>query len=191
MTNLEHLSNIEIVAFVVGELDGAVSSVEFDDIALKSFTLAPKRFGWIKVPKQVDLRVVWAALADACKRDKGLLTGDSQRGYMLTRKGLTWYEKIDRSSIGSVDKGRKGSEINQLDIEKRRLYNTAAYKKYKKGETSKINLIDYQEFTRINEYFPNHVVKQRFARIENSIRGDEELEALWQVLLERFARRKT
>ena len=72
-----------------------------------------------------------------------------------------------------------------MSKEKLRLERTKAYLKYMRIRQN-INEIDFREFTRVNDYFPHHLREQRYAKIENAVRGDEQLMKTWEFLKKKF-----
>ncbi len=181
MENQDELSNIQIATLVVFILGGAVNPIDLEDVAIEAFTLAPKKFSWKKYEDQIDLRIVQYALQDACKPDMKLLKGNVKHGYMLTEKGLNWAKNYDAEKQISTT-SRKSSPTDLLLKEKLRLERTNAYKKYLSNNTELITILDYREFTRVNDYFPEHVREQRYAKIENAVKDDEQLLKTWKFL---------
>jgi hypothetical protein len=182
---LQELSNPQIVTLAVYQLGGGVTPVEVEDIAVRSSELAGKRFSWRKYPEQIDLRIVQYSLRDACKEDLGLLQGSSKFGYMLTGTGLDWASSLKRIDQG-VMSPRKASPDDLINRERFRLENTRAFTKYVSGRAPEIVLADFREFTRVNDYFPEHLKKQRYTKIENAIRGNKRLQDVWDYLIESF-----
>lgn len=186
------LSNLQIVALVVFKLSGATKAVDIEDIAIQAYEMSPDRFSWRKYPEQIDLRVVQYALKDASSERKGtpLLKGSVKHGYVLTAFGLEWVEEnqsVDSDSLSSVS--RKQSTIDKLSLEEARLMKSAAFMKFTAGVIEDITFADFQEFSRVNDYFPDHVRQKRFAVIENAVQGNSKLEDLWTFLVEKFVER--
>jgi hypothetical protein len=182
----DELSNPEILTLAVYLCGGAISPINLEDAAIEAFNLAPKKFSWKKYEDQIDLRIVQYALQDAAKQHIGFLKGDAKHGYMLTQTGLEWAEKIhEREQLSTTS--RKLSPSDLVLKEQIRLKNTRAYEKFRDGDEEKITVIDFREFTRVNDYFPEHIRKQRFIKIDNAVKGDKELKKLWNLLRTRFA----
>lgn len=186
---IPELSNAQIVTIAVYLLNGAVSPVDMEDIAMQSSVLAHNRFGWKKFPEQIDLRIIHYSLQAACKEDSGLLKGDAKQGYMLTKSGLDWASS-HLPEFNRVATSPRKLSLDDLIIKERiRLENTKAYTKYQIGELSQITIIDFREFSRVNDYFPDRLRKQRYSKIDNVVRGDEKLEQVWNFLKETFKER--
>jgi hypothetical protein len=181
----DELSNPEILTLAVYMRGGAVSPVDLEDAAIEAFNLAPKKFSWKKYEDQIDLRIVQYALQDACKVDMGYLKGGSKHGYMLTQTGLDWAKRYDESKQFSTT-SRKSSPSDLLLKEQIRLQKSRAYEKFVSGNPDKITMMDFREFARVNDYFPEHVRKQRYAKIDNVVKDDEELKKVWTYLRTRF-----
>ncbi len=181
----DKLSNAEILTLVVYLLDGTVTPVDLEDAAIEAFKLAPKKFSWIKYEDRIDLRIVQYAIRDACKSNMRYLKGNSKHGYMLTQTGLEWAKMVAEKDQ-STSASRKSSPSDLIDKEKLRLHKTRAFEKFSNGEREKITIIDFREFARVNDYFPEHIRKQRYDKIENVVRDDDELKNVWNFLRARF-----
>ena len=70
-------------------LRGAVVRRDSEDIALKCFELAPRRFGWRTYPQLAPVR---AALRLARRADSGPLVSGDHSGWLLTPSGVSWCE---------------------------------------------------------------------------------------------------
>jgi len=182
----EELSNVEILTLVVYWLGGAVTPVDLEDAAVEAFNLAPKKFSWIKYADQIDLRIVQYALRDACKADIDYLKGTSKHGYMLTEAGLEWAKKFDEKKQLSTS-SRKMSPSDLIDRETLRLQSTRAYQKFVTGEKDKITIMDFREFTRVNDYFPEHIRKQRYSKIDNAVKDNADLRKIWKFIKNKFS----
>jgi hypothetical protein len=113
------------------------------------------------------------------------LKGNNKHGYMLTQIGLEWAEKFDEKRQLSTT-SRKLSSSDLLLREQVRLRKSHAYEKFIYGNTDKITVIDFREFARVNDYFPEHIRKQRYAKIDNVVKNDEELKKVWTYLRTNF-----
>jgi len=180
------LSNVEILTLVIYWLGGAATPVDLEDAAIEAFNLAPKKFSWIKYADQIDLRIVQYAIRDACKPDIKYLKGTSKHGYMLTELGLEWAKKFDKKKQLSTA-SRKMSPSDLIDKEIMRLQATRAYQKFTAGEKDKITNMDFREFTRVNDYFPEHIRKQRYSKIDNAVIDDANLKKVWFFIKKKFA----
>lgn len=183
------LSNSQIVTLAILELGGVAEAIDIEDIAIQAYELAPEKFSWRKHPECIDLRVVQYALKDAANGHKGepLIKGSLKHGYMLTTVGLEWLEN-NQLIDGELDKSstRKQSTADKLSIEQARLLTSTALSKFKSGKFEEIKYSDFQEFARVNDYFPEHVRQKRYVVIENATRGNPELEELWTQLTRKF-----
>ncbi len=179
------LSNVEILTLVIYWLGGAATPVDLEDAAVEAFNLAPKKFSWIKYADQIDLRIVQYAIRDACKPDVNYLKGTSKHGYMLTELGFEWAKKFDEKKQLSTA-SRKMSPSNLIDKEIMRLQTTHAYQKFIAGEKDKITIMDFREFTRVNDYFPEHIRKQRYSKINNAVKDDPDLKKVWSFIKKKY-----
>lgn len=189
-----NLSNSQIVTWATSDLGGATKAVNIEDIALRAYEISPEKFSWRKYPDRIDLRVVQYALKDAASTHKGepLLKGSLKHGYMLTPYGLEWSESnrlINKDNLQSSS--RKQSTADKLSIEQARLLTSTAFIKFESGKFEEIRYSDFQEFMRVNEYFPEHVRQKRFDVVENAVLGNPKLEELWRLLVGKFVERGT
>lgn len=176
------LKTAELVTLAVYQLGGDQRRVDTEDVAVKVFQLAPKRFGWRKYPEQINLELVRVYLSDAKKTEHGeLLTGSGRTGWALTRKGLEWLdsararhhmfqtrEPVDRQSrAGSVDSSRR-------DRERKRILSLSAWKRWLGGERSVI-LSEAREVFRLDSYATASVRESKLTRLKAMFADDEEL----------------
>lgn len=187
--NHHELNNSEIVTIAVAALGGAAQPVDLEDVAIKAYELAPGNFSWKKYKDKIDLGIVRFSLQDACRKmDPPLLKGTVKRGYMLTQAGseLINSTAIQKMTSALKDTPRKQSAEAKLVAERKRLENSQAYHKFIIDRSQDITKIDFQEFTRVNDYFPAHLREQRFEMITNATKGDPNLEKLWIFLKDNF-----
>lgn len=183
------LSNVQLVALAVFQLGGERKAVDVEDVAVQAYRMTPHKFAWKKYPEMIDKTVVLYAMKDASLPKNGppMLAGSVKHGYLLTSFGLDWVksyqEKIDITEVFSF---RSNSNLEKLVLERTRLETTPAYRKFLSNELDSISEGDFQDFTRINEYFPEHARRRRFTIIENAIQDQPQLESCWQYLRSRF-----
>jgi hypothetical protein len=181
----DELSNPEILTLVVYLLEGTVTPVDLEDAAIEAFKIALKKFSWIKYDDRIDLRIVEYALRAACRPNMKYLKGSNKYGYMLTQAGLEWAEKFDEEKQISTS-SRKLSPSDLMEKEQIRLRSTRAFKKFKSDEKEKITVMDFREFTRVNDYFPEHIRKQRYIKIDNAVKDDVDLKNVWNFMKTKF-----
>ncbi len=101
------LRNEDIVLYAIYLLGGWQKRIHTEDIALKSFKIAPTKFSWIKYPQYPDVSPARFALESLKKKEYNcLVEGKSERkgsigGWMLTSNGVSWI-KENLSRIESV-----------------------------------------------------------------------------------------
>lgn len=102
---LERLSNPQIAALALYLLGGAMARQHQEDVAVKCYELAPRRFGWER-HDYPDIDRAGVALRDAKKQKNGALaTGDKRVGWLLTPEGIDWAAENGRLASGSVASG--------------------------------------------------------------------------------------
>ncbi|OQY99712.1 MAG: hypothetical protein B6D41_00810 [Chloroflexi bacterium UTCFX4] len=178
------ISNVEILLIAVGNCGGKTQAIHTEDIAIEAFEIAPNRFGWRKYPERIDLELVRRALTSAVQKKPPLLEGSVRRGWMLTKSGVQWLEQ-NSSNISGLQGNRRGSLANALDMERTRLRETNAWRKYQSGITD-WTVNDLYEFARINEYFSNTKRRERITLISNAVEDEPDLINLWNQLQTQF-----
>lgn len=180
--SLPQLRTTELVTWAVYQLGGDQRHIDTEDVAVKVYQFAPKRFGWRKYPEQINLELVRVYLSDAKKVEHGeLLSGSGKTGWRLTRKGLEWLgsarkrldalqrdEPVDRRSrAGSVDSNRR-------DREHKRIVSLPAWTRWAQGERSVV-LSDAHEVFRLDSYATASVRESKLTRLKAMFADDEEL----------------
>jgi hypothetical protein len=188
MTNPKKLNNAQIVTLAVAQLGGEAKAVDMEDIAVAAYKIAPSRFCWRKYPDRIDLGLIRDALRDAKKKKNGaLLQGDNKGGWMISAYGLQRISLLSlEPSYDTEAFTRRNSTLAALHIERDRLMQSEACRKFQAGKAATISLTDFHRFVRINEYFPSHKRKERFTAIENVISEEENLKAVWSFLKSQF-----
>lgn len=178
---LTSVTHAELVTWAVYLLGGDQRRIDTEDVAVRAFQLAPKRFSWRKYPEQINLELVRVYLSDAKKPEHGgLLTGSGRTGWSLTRKGLTWLRSAQsklqklgtseshrrESRAGSVDSGRR-------DRERKRILALPAWARWSAGDES-VNLAEAREVFRLDSYSTTQVREAKLTRLR-AMFGDDEL----------------
>ena len=185
--DLSELNNAQIATIGVAHLGGDTKAIDTEDIAIKVSKITPKRFCWRKYPDRIDLHVVRVALADAKRVTPPLLVGGIKDGWMLSSEGLKWVSSLPDNL--DEDKGAKRDSVSAvLEAERVRLHRTVAFTKFHSGNLLGISLVDFYDFVRINEYFPDRNRRERLAAVENAALGDPELVPLWDYLKSKFSK---
>lgn len=183
------LSNSQIVSLAVYKLGGETKAIDIEDIAVEAFKYFPERFSWRKYHDRIDLRAVQYALKDACFVENGepYLTGSIKHGYMVTPFGKQFSLINKLSLVEDPEKLFRSKSTNEkIALERSRLLNSKAYVKFIDNISEEITEIDFQDFTRVNEYFPEHARSRRYSLIENSVKENEKLSDCWTFLKQKF-----
>lgn len=88
-------------------MGGATTRQHGEDVALKCYEIAPRRFGWERHQQYPHLELARAALRDGKKEKYGVfVTGDEATGWLLTEAGLAWCEdNAERLEAGRPRRG--------------------------------------------------------------------------------------
>jgi hypothetical protein len=188
-TTTEELTNAQAVTLAIAALGGATKQIDTEDIAIKAYEICPGKFGWRKYPERIDLIVVRVSLNDAARSRPPLIRGSIKRGYLLTVEGMQWASTHLAYAAGTAgEAARRNSAEAELNRERERLRKSRAYARFVEGRTQDITERDFQEFTRINDYFPMHLRQKRFTTVQNAVSGDKALAELWVRLRSAFVK---
>lgn len=176
MKKIDSLSNYQIVTIAIALLGGDSEHKDREDIALKADEIAPGKFSWRKYPDRIDLEAVSVAIRDAKKAKYGeLVTGNTSRGWMLSKNGLRWILSLNQQekNITQQLEEKKGAIAITQQNERDRLYRTRAYDLFASGEKEEISVDDFYQFVRINEYFKPKARERRYTLVDNAVSDDE------------------
>ena len=111
MSSIDEVTNWEIFLWALGLLGGATAFVDVEDVFIKCFELAPRRFSWRSRPDLPDYKKCSKALRDAEARGPHLLlkTGDGLRR-QLTAEGQEWLDGNETRLVGLLHGGRPVKE---------------------------------------------------------------------------------
>ena len=177
----KEIGQSEIVTLAVYQLGGAQRFIDTEDVAIKAFELAPRRFGWRKYPKQINLELVRVCLSNAKKPDKGtLLRGSGRKGWALTATGNKWIEANLKLlecdfSLGSNESRRAGSvDTVRTDRESKRLQSSAAWRQWQENPQS-VKATQAKEIFRIDSYTKPDMLSLKIDRLLNLFSNDPEI----------------
>jgi len=179
---LTPITHAELVTWAVSLLGGDQRRIDTEDVAVKVFQLAPKRFCWRKYPEQINLELVRVYLSDAKKPEHGgLLTGSGRTGWSLTRRGLEWIRSAHSrlQSLGISEPQRRGSragsiDSNRRDRERKRILTLPAWIRWSKGDKSVV-LMEAREVFRLDSYSTAAGREAKLTRLRAMFEDDEEL----------------
>jgi hypothetical protein len=179
---LTPITHSELLTWAVSLLGGDQRRIDTEDIAVKAFQLAPKRFCWRKYPDQINLELVRVYLSDAKKPEHGeLLTGSGRTGWSLTRKGLDWIRSADSrlQALGANEFRRPAPRAGSIDSsrrdrERKRILTLPAWARWSQGDKSVI-LAEAREVFRIDSYSTASVREAKLTRLRAMLEDDQEL----------------
>lgn len=188
--DLTPLTQAELVTWAVYLLGGAQKRVDTEDVAIKVFDLAPKRFSWRKYPDQINLELVRVYLSAAKDVEHGeLLVGSGRTGWSLTRKGLMWVRAAgaklqERHQIASDRQSRAGSiDANRRARERKRILSMPAWSRWANGDRS-VMVDEAREVFRIDSYSTSSVREAKMTRMRAMFGDDEQISAFLAGLSE-------
>ncbi len=181
--SLTPLTQVELVTWAVCLLGGAQKRVDTEDVAVKVFGLAPKRFSWRKYPDQINLELVRVYLSAAKDVEHGeLLVGSGRTGWSLTRKGLAWVRSAEsalqeRHGAASGKQSQAGSiDANRQARERKRILSMPAWTRWATGDRS-VAVDEAREISRIDSYSTASVREAKMTRMRAMFSDDEQISA--------------
>lgn len=167
----DSLRQYHVVTAALHQLGGGARAVDTEDVAVRSFELAPQLFCWQKYPQHINLELVRVALSDAKKpKNGGLTSGSGRAGWRLTQRGLAWAQQSllteTRSAAGTTGRGKRtaGSvDVVRRNREKTRLQGSLAWRAWSEGQA--ISQRDARALFRIDQYTTDEMVEMKIVRL--------------------------
>ncbi|MEW6616612.1 MAG: hypothetical protein AB1401_14250 [Thermodesulfobacteriota bacterium] len=166
---IEKISDKDIVLYALYLLGGWQKRIHTEDVALKSYQIAPSKFSWVKYPQYPDLAPARFALEAAKKPKYGaLVDGRSERkrettprklkdllndskskkisGWILTGSGLKWVESNKARIEKFLDIHIPMGDRLPADRKVKELIRSVAFKKFMDyGEQAEISHPEFAE----------------------------------------------
>ena len=179
---LTPITHTELVTWAVSLLGGDQKRIDTEDVAVKAFQLAPKRFCLRKYSEQINLELVRVYLSDAKKPEHGeLLAGSGRTGWSLTRKGLAWIRSARSrlQALGTSEPQRRASRAGSIDSsrrdrERKRILTLPAWIRWTNGDKSVV-LAEAHEVYRLDSYSTPVVRESKLTRLRGMFDDDKEL----------------
>ncbi|MDP2649843.1 MAG: hypothetical protein Q8P10_03280 [bacterium] len=170
----EDLTNIDVVLYSLCLLGGTQKKVFTEDIAKKSFELAPSRFSWRRYPEYPDIEPTRKSLMDA-RNGKALITGRAGEakglkpsdGWIFSPKGIAWIEK-NKSRIARTFNISGQKSVNRTTLSKKlnELVTSTAYNKFLKEKScANIKPYEFTDFLNASLDTPPAILRDRVDRI--------------------------
>lgn len=166
-------TNIDVVLYTLYLLSGTTKKVFTEDIAIKSFELAPQYFSWKLYPQYPNLDTVRIALFDAQKQKNGglvigrygkAMSGKLADGWIFSPVGIVWIEKSKSRITKSL---RTTHPVPRTDLGDKiyKLENSTAYKKFIKDNSySGIKPYEFTDFLDASLDTPAIILRERLGR---------------------------
>lgn len=167
----EALRQYHVVTAALHQLGGGSRAIDTEDVAVRSFELAPHLFCWQKYPKHINLELVRVALSDAKKpKNGGLTSGSGRTGWRLTQSGLAWAQQVSsfgKRAVSSSPNGGKRSagsvDVVRRNREKARLEGSAAWQSWIEGHP--VSQRDARSLFRIDQYTTDEMLEMKIVRL--------------------------
>ena len=195
---LTSVTHAELVTWAVYLLGGDQKRIDTEDVAVRAFQLAPKRFSWRKYPEQINLELVRVYLSDAKKPEHGgLLTGSGRTGWSLTRKGLVWLRsaRSKLQTLGMSEPHRRESRAGSIDPsrrdrERKRILALPAWTRWSEGDETVV-LAEAREVFRLDSYSTASVREAKLTRLRAMFEDDEQLSSFLTHLCDEIDEEET
>lgn len=135
MMSLDRMTNPQVAALALYSLGGATARQHQEDVAVRCYKLAPRRFSWERYDYP-DIDRAGIALRDGKKERNGaLVTGDKRVGWLLTPAGIDWARERTQLIGDSTAKGTSVLSVAD-DRELRRLRQHRLFGEWQAGSDS-------------------------------------------------------
>lgn len=184
------LTNVEVLTYVVADLNGLEQPVHLEDIAARAFELWPGPFRWDleKYSRLIDKDKVRVSLTDAKKDSNGELlrsvgvtkAGQSKKTdyWRLTPSGAAWMRNHS-SEIASLLKtsppGLKRGRQREID---KRLQHSALYAEFIRSGSVPYRPYELADLLECSPDASNEIVSDRFSALQGQVAllGDQKKE---------------
>lgn len=187
--NQNSLSNYEIITLAIYLLGGESQMIDAEDIAVKSYELAPERFSWRKYPEYISVESVRKRLYETQKdENKCYFAGSDKKGWLLTLRGVQFAKKVlnEKNSIQLFKKTHSLKEKQWLKSEKTRMIASEAFQKAQEEGIENATRQEAESFFRIDEYVTGDARERKISRIINNFSDDEILGEIVIALAEKL-----
>jgi len=137
-------NNTDVFVWALYMLGGATKQVDVEDIYLKTFEIAPARFGWRTRPDLPNFKKAAKALQEVeAKSHVGLLMSLGQNYRRLTQAGIAWVETykpiLEKNYLGDIPV--KGPATGDLARSTRELKSNDIWERWLSGESLTLSMV--------------------------------------------------
>ena len=176
------MTNPQVAALALYSLGGATARQHQEDVAVKCYEIAPRRFGWERHDFP-DIDRAGVALRDGKKAKNGaLITGDKRIGWLLTPAGIDWAGERAQLAGGTKAEGRSVLSVTD-DRELRHLRQHRLFEEWRAG-SEEVSVFQAADVVGLPADAPTHSIARRIATLEGAARtgGRRELEGFLEWL---------
>ena len=177
MKKAAEFTNVDIVVYVIATLGGAERTVYSEDIAARSYELAPSHFSWRRQPYiekgWPDKYIAKTALEDAKKPEYGALVEGvyaldlSKDGWRLMPGGAKWFRDNCQRIESALNVKQPAIRQKDADRFKQRLRKEPLFREFLKSR--KVDVTSVYAFTDMLNCSPDaspEVVAMKFGRMK-------------------------
>ncbi|WP_431277862.1 hypothetical protein [Leifsonia poae] len=176
------LTKKDVTVLALWKLGGSSRVVDTEDAAIAAHSIDADAFGWKKYPDRVDLDAVRTSLRHEGEGKSPRIEGSIQAGWHMTPVGVAWIE-ANSELVGaeitvaatSPATQRWRAETRESGAASHRVRTSDAFRLWAKGE--KFSARQAAGVFRIDQYTPVKERTRKAAQMQESVRGDSELDA--------------
>lgn len=133
--DLDHL-----VLYSLGCLNKIGAELTYENAAVASFKLFPRKFSLSGFPEHPDSDRVMSSLSRCCNKPKQWVGGNSRQGFILTERSKRYLKETERLLNRKISKTRKASsQTRRKEAIVNEAKTTKAYEKFKAGKGNDIS----------------------------------------------------
>ena len=176
------LTKKDVAVLALWKLGGASQIVDTEDAAIAAHSIDSDAFGWKKYPERVDLDLVRMTLRHEGEAKSPRIEGSIQSGWHMTPRGVAWIEENGELLAGDITVAatsaatqRWRAETREAGAASNRVRTSDAFRLWATGES--FSARQAAGVFRIDQYTPVKERTRKAAQLQESVRGDSELEA--------------
>ena len=165
----DRVTNWQIAALALYSLGGATARQHQEDVAVRCYELAPRRFSWER-HDYPDIDRAGVALRDGKKVKNGaLVTGDKRVGWLLTPTGIDWARRRTEA-VGNGEAEGASVLSAAADRELRKLQQHRLFAEWQAG-SSEVSVFQAADAVGLPADAPTHSIARRIAELSGAARA--------------------
>ena len=165
-----------LIAYALKVLQDRQIPTTFENAVVVSFLMFPERFSLVGYPEYPDAARVNRALLQLGPKYRGWARGSVQKGFVLTESGTQQANQVEELLAGSKEQDKASasperkasSRTRDLAKEVAQLEASSLFKKWKAGELSSAEELEFINMLGVFAYTPGHVIAKRLRSLRNT-----------------------